>query len=82
MVVMRTPAACRLAPPKKFAETQQCSSLAMSAADEDRPRMWKVLRDLTKMRFSHGKWEGNNKNDVSRMRNRLNKKTEDFDLTS
>jgi len=48
MVVMRTPAACRLAPPKKFAETQQCSSLAMSAADEDRPRMWKVLRDLTK----------------------------------
>ena len=36
-----------------------------------------------KMWFSHGKWEGNNKNDVPRMRNRLNKKiTEDFDLTS
>ena len=81
MVVIRTPAACRLAPPKKFAETQQCSSLAMSAADEDRPRMWKVLRDLTKNVVFP--WEGNNKNDVPRMRNRLNKKiTEDFDLTS
>jgi hypothetical protein len=35
--------------------------------------MWKVQSDLTKMWFSHGKWEGNNKTDVSRMRSRLNK---------